>query len=147
MPRRRQNPRLAKSLRCYTIPEASELYDVHRNTVRHWLANGLATIDNGRPILIHGEELNRFHKERREASKVVCGLAELYCLRCRRPKRPAGDIADYVPVTDKVGTLSAICPDCQGMMSQRINEERLQRFSAEIDIKNRPVAEALEESR
>jgi len=127
---RRHNPRRAKSLRCYTIAETADLYDVHRQTVRNWLANGLEAIDAGRPILIHGRHLNLFHNARRLASKSKCGLGEVYCLSCREPRRPAGDMAEYTPLTDKVGTLSAICPECENMMTQRVNSEGLARFSA-----------------
>ena len=71
---------MAKSLRCYIIAETAELYDVHRNTVSHWLANRLEPIDAGRPILIRGDELNRFDKARREADRQVCEPAEIFCL-------------------------------------------------------------------
>ncbi len=147
MVNRRHNPRLAKSLRCYTVAEVAELYGVHRQTVRNWLANGLDAVDAGRPILIHGAALNRFQRLRRDAEKQTCGPAELFCLGCRTPRRPAFDMAEYVPMTDKVGTLSAICPVCEGMMTQRVNAERLACFSAELDVTVRPAPEPLEESR
>ena len=108
---RRFNPRLAKSLRCYTIIEVAELYRVHRNTVRHWLVNGLALIDGKRPLLIHGDALNNFHRARRVACRQACGPAEIYCFGCRKPRRPARDIADLVQ-KGSARTLIAICPDC-----------------------------------
>ena len=130
---RRFNPRLAKSLRCYTIIEVAELYRVHRNTVRHWLVNGLAPIDENRPLLIHGEALNNFHRARRLAGRQTCGPAEIYCLGCRKPRRPAGDIADLIQ-KGSVRTLIAICPDCDSMMTQRVSAERLSGFTSEITI-------------
>lgn len=137
---------MAKSLRCYTIADAAVLYGVHRQTVRNWLANGLSPIDSGRPILIHGTALNQFHKERRETSKQVCGEGELWCLGCREPRRPAAGMADFVPMTDKIGMLSAICPVCEGMMNQRVNARRLAFFSAEVGVTVRPAPEPLDES-
>lgn len=146
MAARRQNPRLAKAAFSYTIAEAAELYGVHRQTVRQWLANGLRTIDSRRPLLIHGRQLNLFHKARRDAAGSSCGAGQIYCLSCRSPRRPAGDIADFVAVTEKVGMLSAICPDCERMMTQRVNAARLACFSAEIDVTVRPAPKPIDGS-
>ena len=146
MRNRRHNPRRAKSLLCYSLAQAAELYGVHRQTVRNWLANGLDPIDQGRPILIHGTALNRFHAERRAASKRQCGPGEIYCLGCRAPRRPAADMADFVALSDKVGTISAICPSCGRIMTQRVNANRLARFSAELDVAIRPAPEPIKKS-
>ncbi|UDL87214.1 helix-turn-helix domain-containing protein [Mesorhizobium sp. PAMC28654] len=146
MANRRHNPRLAKSLRCFTIVETAELYGVHRNTVRHWLADGLKPLDARKPVLIHGTALNRFHADRRGSAKRVCGPDEMYCLPCRAPRRPASDMADYSQLTASVGTLVAICPACDRMMAQRVNAARLKQFSTEIDVTIRPGPEPIEGS-
>lgn len=143
MATRRQSPRQAKTLRCYTLAETADLYGVHRNTVRLWQASGLQAIDEGRPIMFHGAELNRFHKHRREAARQTCGDGEVFCLTCRAPRRPALGLADYTPVDSKVGTLSAICPDCERLMTQRVNAARLSRFSAEMVVTTRPAPEPI----
>jgi hypothetical protein len=143
MATRRRNPRQAKRLRCYTLAETADLYSVHRNTVRLWQANGLQPIDGGRPAMFHGSELNRFHKQRRLAGRQTCGDGEVFCLSCRAPRRPALGIADYTPVNSKVGTLSAICPDCDRLMTQRVNAARLARFSASVEVTTRPAPEPL----
>ena len=146
MANRRRNPRLAKSLRSYTIADAADLYGAHRQTVRQWLANGLQPIDASRPIMIHGTELNRFHAQRREANKRCCGVGELYCLGCRAPRAPAGDMVDFVPVSDKVGTIAAICPVCERVMTQRVNASRLAAFEAVFHVATRPPPKPLDGS-
>ena len=146
MAKRRHNPRQAKSLRCYTISETADLYGVHRQTVRNWIGNGLPPVDAGRPILIHGTSLNRFHKVRRKSEKLSCGPGELFCLGCRAPRKPAGNMADFARMTDKVGTLSAICHVCEGMMGQRVNVQRLAAFPADIVVTIRPAPKPLGDS-
>ena len=136
----------AKSHFSYTISEAAELFDVHRQTVRHWLADDLQPNDGGRPLLIHGSELNRFHAARRDARKSPCGPGELYCLSCKAPHRPAGSMADYTPDAGSCGTVSGICPTCDRMMSQRVNPSRLAALVAELDLVIRPVPEPIGES-
>ena len=44
---RRPNPKLAKIHRTYTVEEVARLYDVHRNTVRQWIKDGLPSMDVG----------------------------------------------------------------------------------------------------
>lgn len=144
---RRRNPRQAKTLLCYSIADAADLYGVHRQTVRHWLSSGLAPIDASRPILIHGSTLNAFHASRRAAAKRPCGLLELFCLSCRAPRRPAGDMADYRPMTANLGTISGICPMCGRMMTQRINATGLARFRVTFEVSIRRAPEPIRESR
>ena len=144
MASRRHNPKRAKSLHSFTIAEAADLYSVHRNTVRHWLVEGLEPIDARKPVLIHGSSLNRFHASRRQSVKQTCGPFELFCLGCRAPRRPASDIADYTPLTAMVGALEAICPVCDRIMNQRVNAARLERLSREIEVTVRLAREPIE---
>ncbi len=146
MASRRHSPCRAKSLHAYTIAETAELYRVHRNTVRHWLCDGLKPLDGRKPVLIHGTSLNGYHADRRATSKRPCGPDKLYCLVCRAPRRPALDIADYTPLTESVGALVAICTDCGGVMTQRVNAARLKLFSAEIQVTIRLASEPIKGS-
>ena len=134
MRRRHPNPTLAKQHRCYTIAEISNLYGVHKNTVGNWLRAGLTPIDSRRPVMVAGTELNSFHSRRKLRAKRPCGPGELYCVPCQKPQRPAGDMAEYTALTDKIGMLRAICPDCERMLFQRVNETRLATFRALIDV-------------
>jgi len=146
MANRRHNPRIAKSLHSFTIAEAADLYMVHRNTVRHWLADGLKPLDGHKPVLIHGSALNQFHANRRRSVKRVCAPDQIYCLPCGVPRRPAADVADYIPLTESVGALVAICPVCDRIITQRVNAARLARFSAEIEVRIRPAPDTIKKS-
>ncbi|MGE0484834.1 MAG: hypothetical protein AB7Q81_11900 [Gammaproteobacteria bacterium] len=48
MRKRRPNPRLAKLHRSYTEEEVARLFDIHRNTVRACIKQGLSVIDTRR---------------------------------------------------------------------------------------------------
>ena len=135
MAKRNLNYRLVKIHRSYTVEEIARLFRNHKNTVRHWVKEGLATTDDKRPMLILGHDLKVFLKARRAKNKQACKPGELYCVRCRSPKSPAGGIAEYSPVTEKYGNLIAICPDCDSIMNRRVSLARVEEFLGKVDIR------------
>ena len=134
MGKRHPNPRLAKIHRNYTVDEIAALFGVHRNTVRNWVKHGLPTNDDRRPMLILGRDLVEFLRARRAKNNRTCLPGEIYCVRCRAPKAPAGDMADYEPVTEKLGNLVAICSRCEAMIYRRVSLARLDQFRGKLDI-------------
>ena len=132
--RRRPNPRLAKIHRSYSVEEVSRIFEIHKNTVRNWLRQGLEPIDDQRPILIRGQELSRFLTERRVRSRQTCGPGRIYCLPCRAPKVPAGKIADCVLIGKSAGALQGICPDCNRIIYRRVNPQKLDAVRGDLEI-------------
>jgi hypothetical protein len=116
------------------VEEIADLLGIHKNTVRNWVKNGLAINDDKRPMLILGHALVAFLQARRVKNKQTCKPGEIYCVRCRAPKFPAADMAEYVPVTDNFGNLIAICPDCNSIMNRRISLAKIGQVRGNIDI-------------
>ena len=134
MRKRHPNYRLVKIHRNYTVEDIANLFGIHKNTVRRWVKAGLATSDNKRPMLILGHDLRAFLQARRVKNKQTCKPGEIYCVRCRAPKFPAADMVEYSPVTEKFGNLTAICPDCNSIMNQRVSLARIGEFCGKMDI-------------
>ncbi len=134
MRKRYPNHRLVKINRNYTVEETAYLFDKHKNTVLGWVKAGLATSDDKRPMLILGQDLVAFLQACRGKNKQTCKPGEIYCVRCRAPKFPAGDMAEYSPVTEKLGNLKAICPDCNSFMNQRVSIANLEKIRGKMDI-------------
>lgn len=132
--KRHPNPRLAKIHRSYTVEEVASLYGVHRNTVREWVRRGLPTSDDRRPMLILGRDLFAFLHAQRTKNKRTCQPGEIYCVRCRAPKAPAGDMADYEAVTATLGTLIAICSACETFMYRRVSLAKLEQVRGKLVI-------------
>ena len=80
----------------YDVSEVAALLGVHNLTVRRWIAAGLPTTDDKRPLLIFGVDLLAFLKAR-EPAKRRCKPGAFFCLGCKSPKRSDGDMADNVP--------------------------------------------------
>ena len=126
---------LVKIHRSYTVEESACILDVNRNTVRNWIKQGLTTIGGKRPYLLRGPDIREFLKAKRLKNKRKCQPGEMYCLRCRTPKIPAGEMADYMPTTATLGSLIGYCPDCDTMMYRRVNPEKLEQVRGNLDIK------------
>jgi hypothetical protein len=134
MAKRRPNHRQVKIHRNYTVEETAGLLGIHKNTVRAWVKTGLPVIDDSRPMLILGQDLAAFLQTRRSKNKQTCQPGEIYCVRCRAPKHPAGDMADYLPDTEKLGMLKGICPHCLSMMNRRVSMAKLALIRGTLDI-------------
>ena len=134
MGKRSPNPQLAKIYRSYTIEAAASRCGVHKNTVRQWLKQGLTPIDNKRPVLILGRHLREFLYTKRQKNKRTCKPGEIYCLKCREPRSPAGGMADYQAFTEMQGNLIGICPCCDAMMYKRVNPTKLEQVRDKLDV-------------
>ena len=134
MSSRRVNFRLVKIHRNYTVEESAKLLEVHRNTVRQWIKTGLPTNDEKRPTLILGRVLFDFLQRRKMLNKRPCQPGQIYCVRCRCPKHPAGDMAEYQAVTATVGNLIGFCPTCETLMFRRVNVEQLAQIRGRLDV-------------
>jgi hypothetical protein len=134
MTKRNQNPRLAKVNRSYRVDEIAELYGTHKNTVLNWIKQGLPTLDNKRPLMIHGRALNTFHAKKRVKNKQPCQSDELYCMRCKIPKRPVEGLVEFKAINEKTGNLIGICPTCQTLMYRRISKAKIKQFLSLMDF-------------
>jgi excisionase family DNA binding protein len=144
--KRRAKYALTKIHRNYTVEEAARLLDVHKNTVREWIKAGLPVTDSKRPILILGSDLKDFLQVRRAKNKRPCKAGQLYCVRCRDAKYPAGDMAEYHPSTTLVGLLKALCPDCLCVMNLCVSAARLAQMQGKLSIPVMKVRERISNS-
>lgn len=143
---RNHNHRLVKIHRTYTVEEMATLFDVHRNTVRHWLTQGLATIDCRRPLLVKGDVLVAFLTTRRAKNKRPCSAGQIYCLRCRQPQTPSGDSVMYQAITGDRGNLIGTCPNCNARLFRRVSLAKLAAAVGHLHVTLPQVREHINES-
>lgn len=134
MPTRIPDHRWVKRCRTYSVDEVASLFGLHRNTVRHWLRSGLSTIDDRRPLLVHGRDLAEFLKQRRAKSKHPCAPGQIYCLRCRAPRTPAGNSVAYRALTSDRGDLVGMCGVCGCRLFRRVSMAKLRAGAGDLTV-------------
>jgi excisionase family DNA binding protein len=131
--RRKPSRHRVKIHRSYTVDEVARLLGVAKGTVRRWIKGGLSALTDQKPALILGEDLVQFLASRKATHKK-CGPAECYCVKCREPREPAGDMAEFIPLTLKTGNLRGICPTCGRLMHKRIRCDAVDSLRALLDV-------------
>jgi excisionase family DNA binding protein len=134
---RRYDLRRVKIHRSYTISEAALLLAVHKHTIIRWIAAGLPLVVTKRPFLIHGSDLRAFLAAQ-QPSKQPCSAGEIYCLPCRAPKRPAGDMVDYISKTPTKGILRGICPTCGRLIHRLASLAKLAAVCGDLSVTRQP---------
>lgn len=128
------------------MEEIATLFQKHRNTVRNWLGQGLNTIDERRPLLVHGAVLIDFLKTRRNKNKRPCAPGEIYCLRCRLPQIPEGAWVIYKALTSDRGNLIGICPTCGCRLFRRVSEVTLAASLGHLELRFTEAEEHIDKS-
>jgi hypothetical protein len=142
---KRYNFRRVKIHYNYTIRTAADLLGVRKHTVSRWIAAGLTTTDVVRPLLIRGADLRAF-LHAREPIKQKCQSGEFYCLSCRAPRRPALDMAEYLPRTASRGLLCGICPQCDRMIYRAVKRDSIEQNRDCLDISFPPAEQRIDDS-
>ncbi len=131
---RRVSTQKIKSNRSYTVEEAAEVLNITEQTVRVWIKSGLPVLRAKRPMLVLGFELRAFLQDRTINAKQPTVLGEIYCVRCNKPQKPFGMMADYIPVDATNGRLVTLCGVCEGTCSQFASKTKLAELSLVLEI-------------
>lgn len=102
----------------YTVPDVARLLDRTTPTVRSWIKQGLPVLADTSPRLICGQELKRWLAMLWNAKKRPCAIHEMYCVKCRRPRRPDPASVKTAHLSSKTAKVSAKCGTCATAMQQ-----------------------------
>jgi hypothetical protein len=107
-----QSERKAKCHQLYSSDDVIKLYEISRNTLTNWIAEGLPFVD-GEVRLFHGKDLNAFHARRREkASGAPLAPFMVNCFGCKGSHSLIdGEISIGPGRTLGVYRASITCPD------------------------------------
>jgi excisionase family DNA binding protein len=132
---RRADWRRIRSHLSYTYEEAARVLSVHRMTVRHWVKHcGLPVLAEKRPHLIQGETLKTFLRDRRTSRKRKCGAGEMFCLKCRAPRRPVEGLLEHRTYSGTRGAIVGLCPDCGTLMHRFVSARRTAAVASDFHV-------------
>lgn len=134
---KRVSTRKIKKHRLYDYVEAGGALGVTPHTVRSWRPLGLKVMAASTPHYILGAELIRYIEEKQAKKSVKMALDQMYCFKCKAPRKPLWAMVDYVPVNDARGRLTGLCEACEGGLQRFVGKGDLGRFDQiyEITIK------------
>lgn len=132
--RRKINPRLVKIHRSYTVHDAARRLNVGRRTVWRWIKAGMKCCDDQRPYLIRGQDMRDFLQSRQTARRRTCQPGQIYCVACREPVTPWGNMVDYLPRTEVAGDLVGLCPQCERQIFRRVNVARMSEIRGDLEV-------------
>ena len=132
--KRTYNTQRIKSNLSYTIGEITELFEIHKTSVRNWMKAGLQSIDKTRPYLIHGSDLKAFLNERQSKRKQPCNPHEFYCLKCRAPRSTWEGAIDINITSPKKLELLGLCSTCGTKVFKFGKVEKLPEYAKTFDV-------------
>jgi len=102
----------------YSINEICESFGKHKNTIQNWIKEGLKVIDHKKPFLIHGSDLKEFLQKKWDKQKSKCQDDELFCMKCQKPRKAWGNLADVLIKAKNKVSLQALCAVCERKMNK-----------------------------
>lgn len=114
----------------YSVVEIRKLLQVHENTVRGWIRDGLPVLDGPYPAVIHGRALRGFLRALKDRQKRTCAANEFYCFSCHEPRTPAVGSVQFVPRNSKQLMITAVCSECGTALNRVGSVRRLAEYEA-----------------
>lgn len=142
--KRKINAARIRQNRTYDRREISKALAVHKNTISHWVREGLCPLDNQKPELFHGSEIARFIRQRQQISKTICAKNEMYCLKCRAPRKALIGSVSIEQPNAKTANLVGKCQVCSTTMNRRISLQRIGIFEDAFGIRKRQFSHLIE---
>ena len=129
------NTNKIKRTETYSVNQISDLFHIHKRTAQAWFKEGLQRIDNQRPYLVLGSELKRFIKERQNKRKQKCQIDELYCMKCRLPRKVKGNQVLIIRLNEKSAQIVGICCDCGSKVNQLNSLKNIEKIAKIFMVK------------
>lgn len=112
----RFNPQKISKHRSYMVTELANQLNTCDKTILRWIAEGLRTVPGSKkPILILGNDLKTFIRQKDSKKKVRLKRHEFYCFRCKVPRQ-----AKRGTISQSGDTRRGECSVCNGKMTRKI---------------------------
>ena len=138
---KRVSTRKIKKHRLYTYEEAGGAVGVTSDTVRtSWRSNGLQVMTANSPHYILGAELIRYIEDKQAKKSVKMALDQMYCFKCKEPRKPLWAMVDYIPINGTRGRLTGLCEACEGGLQRFVGKGDLGKFGQIYEITSKDMS-------
>jgi len=90
-----------------------------------------------RPALILGEDAKDFLTAVRNKAKRPLAQNELYCLSCKEPRHPLGNLVDLYRQEGRTARISALCDVCENLCNRVVSDEQIAQLFEFFDVSTR----------
>jgi hypothetical protein len=131
--RKKFNLRLFKKGNCYNIKDLCRLLKISEGTVFNWQKQGLQKASNcGNYLIFNAEDVKQFLENRQNKNKQKCCYDEFFCLKCKKPRKPFGNMVDLVQINQKISALKSICEVCFCKINKRVSNRKISQQTFDI---------------
>ncbi|WP_161973858.1 helix-turn-helix domain-containing protein [Hwanghaeella grinnelliae] len=97
----------------YSVGEVAELYGIADATVFRWIRDeGLKRLPGSKKYYIHSGDLRRFLERLNKRNKKPSSDGEIYCCKCRVPRRPSNNTIQAEDLPNGTIRVKAKCGVC-----------------------------------
>ena len=89
----------------YSPSEISSVLNVHKNTIHHWLKEGLPKLDN-----------------------------EIYCLKCKQPRKVWENVVDLIIYNDKQLMIQGLCAICTNKVNKLGTTKQIDNYKKQFVV-------------
>ena len=129
MPKRVSAARI-KTHQSYTVADAVAALGVGTGTIRQWVRDGLPILRGKRPYLLLGRDIKEFVKIRTDARRCQLAKNEVFCLSCRKPRKPEQGLVEIRFLECNRPMVAALCPTCGATCNRLISASATPDWSA-----------------
>ena len=121
-----------RSLECYSVDELARATGRAKSTVNSWLSDGLAKLDQGRPVLVFGGDYILWAKAKRSLM-VQHEPDEIRCQACKTYQVPKDRIIMLLLENGKPRA-SGVCSNCGRDFSLYFSLHQLEDLEGKLEV-------------
>ncbi len=124
----KHNLRRIKKNFSYSLDEASETLGINKQTLYSWKKEGLKTIPDSYPALIHGSDLIDYLSQKQSKRKQKCKDDEMFCFKCRSPRKAKKDFVKTLSQKSTCMNLTSECEVCSSKIYKNISAKDIANY-------------------
>lgn len=110
----------------YYVSDIVEMLGVSSRTVYYWMQEGLPPVDNQKPYIFHGTDLREFLAKRQRKRKRKCKEDEMFCCKCRQPRRVIDNKTSLILTKSMNPMLTGNCEVCNTQINRAVSRKVLE---------------------